>query len=162
MLDPDRELADPPAGGIEHRVGDRGPDPDRADLSYPAGADRARVGIELLRERRLHRRDVRMDRKVVAAVPLGHEPPGDRIDPRLLVERLADSPDEPADDLAPGGDGVDDPAGAVDAEAAGDPGNRDPGIDPDLDESGAPRRQLEVETTQWRRIASAIAFALEG
>jgi transcriptional regulator len=28
--------------------------------------------------------------------------------------------------------------------------------------TGTGRRQLEVETTQWRRIASAIGYALEG
>src|SRR5438105_833492 len=80
---------------MEDRVGDRRADAGRAELADPAGAERARVRVNLVDEVDLDRGHVRADRDEVAGQVLRQEAPEAVVDLRRLQQRLADPQEMP-------------------------------------------------------------------
>src|SRR6185369_15684323 len=102
LFDVNRQIAHAPAGGVIHRVGNRGRHADAGNLAEALGTDGVEPRIRLVDEVDLEAADVGVHRHLVFG-NVGIEEAAEAIvDLALLAERGADAPDESAVDLTPG------------------------------------------------------------
>src|SRR5690606_14905628 len=137
LIDRDRQVADPLAGGVEYAVSDRGSGADDPELAQPLYAKRRDVGIRLVNEDHIYVTDIGMYRHVILGEIVVHDAADAVIGQRLLLQRHPKAHHDPTDDLAAGGLGIDDAAGGSGADDPRHPDHTQLLVDADLGEDGA-------------------------
>src|SRR3989475_1118763 len=153
----DRQVAHSLAGRVIHGIGDRGRHRHGGELPEALGSEWARFLVELANEERLELGDIRVRRYEVARIVAVEEATQDRIGLRLLKQRLANAPDDPADGLTSSGLGIDDAAGVVRADEAVQAHQAKIGVDAYFGEHGGEAEDRLRSVRLLHRIVVAVA-----